>query len=431
MSTVATPQFQIHFKPAYRSQAKARVGVFGPSASGKTLFGMRVAIAFQNMIDASKGIAAIDSEHERINLYAEEEEFLDSNGETRIRSYPLGAPYSPDHYIAAIQAAETLGAQVLFMDSISHEWFGKGGVQQIVDEAAARQTGGNKWAGWSVGTPAHNSFVEAIMSCNMHVVCTMRAKTEWMQVGGQPKKVGLGPVQREGIEYEFDAVVRLDLDHTGKVEVSRALRHLPPGTAVTAEDKGYEFAEKVWGWLMEGAPREPAQKTEDALQMEEQQQALAAQEAAETPAEAPAEAPAEEPAAAPADSAGEAAVAAAPEAETGGGSPGSEAPAPAETPAAAANGSELISPGKKGAITKAIKALQEEHGDWDDGTDWSARLTASLPKQNWNTRQVEKVEDLTDEEGDKLLATIAKTAEAVSKKKAEKAEAAANEQQTL
>src|SRR4029078_12022120 len=192
-------------------------------------------------------------------------------------------------------------AQVLFMDSISHEWFGKGGVQQIVDEAAARQTGGNKWAGWSVGTPAHNSFVEAIMGCNMHVVCTMRAKTEWMQVGGQPKKVGLGPVQREGIEYEFDAVVRLDLDHTGKVEVSRALRHFPPGTAVTAEDKGYEYAEKVWGWLMEGAPREPAQKTEDALQMEQQQQALAAQEAAETPTEAPAEAPAEEPAAAPAD----------------------------------------------------------------------------------------------------------------------------------
>jgi len=52
VSTVATPQFQIHFKPAYRSQAKARVGVFGPSASGKTLFGMRVAIANRVLPDA-------------------------------------------------------------------------------------------------------------------------------------------------------------------------------------------------------------------------------------------------------------------------------------------------------------------------------------------------------------------------------------------
>jgi len=424
VSTVAAPQFDIAFKPAHRIQAKARIALFGPSSSGKTLAGLRIAIKLQDMLDPSKGIAAIDTEHERINLYAEEDEFLDTDGQTRIRSYALKAPYSPDHYIAALEVAERAGAQVMFIDSISHEWFGKGGIQQIVDEAAARQTGGNKWAGWSVGTPAHNSFIEALMASSMHIVCTMRSKTEWMQVGGQPKKVGLGPVQREGTEYEFDAVVKLDLDHTGIVEVSRALHHFPPGTALQADQTGAFFAEKVWGWLSAGAPREAAQKTEEAKQAEEQQTALAAQEAAET---APAEQP-EQPAAE--GSAGEAAASTAPSAESGGGSPESEATAPAEQSAAEANGK--LSSGKKGAITKALKGLQDAHGDFEGGTDWTSRLQAKLPEQKWNTQKAEKIEDLTDDQGDKLLATIAKTVEWVAAEKAKAAAAAAtDEQQTL
>lgn len=431
MSTVATPQFEINFAPAKRIQSKARIALFGVSASGKTLAAMRIAIGLQNLIDASKGIAAIDSEHERINLYAEEEEFLDANGETRIRSYPLKAPYSPDHYIAAIEKAEGLGAQVLLIDSISHEWFGKGGIQQIVDEAAARQTGGNKWAGWSVGTPAHNSFVEALMSCDMHVVCTMRAKTEWMQVGGQPKKVGLGPVQREGMEYEFDAVIKLELpDHTGVVEVSRALRHFPPGTALTNEQTGSVFAERVWGWLSEGAPRDEAHKTEEARQRDEQQAAVEAQEQQEMAAQTPAEESTEQPPAEPASE--EAAAGTAPAAEGADPAPVSEQPAsdaaqPA-TEATAGENAEKLSSGKKGAVTKALKSLQDRHGDIDGGTDWTVRLSASLPNQKWNTRGVERVEDLTDEEADKLLATIAKTIEHYDE---EKAQAAEDPQQTL
>lgn len=416
MSTVATPQFDIKFKPAHRIQAKARIALFGPSASGKTLAGLRIAIKLQDLLDPTKGIAAIDTEHERINLYAEEEEFLDAEGETRIRSYALKAPYSPDHYIAALEAAERAGAQVMFIDSISHEWFGKGGIQQIVDEAAARQTGGNKWAGWSVGTPAHNSFVEALMASSMHIVCTMRAKTEWMQVGGQPKKVGLGPVQREGMEYEFDAVIKLDLDHTGVVEVSRALKHFPPGTALQADQTGAVFAERVWGWLSAGAPREVAQKTEEAKQAEEQAAALAAQEQTEAP-------PAETTAAAPSETQEQPAT----PAET------TQTPESAETTEsteAAANGA--MSPGKKGAVTKALKNLQDRHGDLDGGTDWTVRLQAGLPNQRWNTRKVEKVEDLTDDEADKLLATIAKTIEHYDEVKAQAAaEAEQSEQQTL
>jgi hypothetical protein len=45
----------------------------------------------------------------------------------------------------------------------------------------------------------------------MHILASMRAKTEWVldrddQTGkSTPRKVGLAPVMRDGIEYEFDA----------------------------------------------------------------------------------------------------------------------------------------------------------------------------------------------------------------------------------
>lgn len=91
---------------------------------------------------------------------------------------------------------------------------------------------------------------------------------------------------------------------------------------------------------------------------------------------------------------------------------------------------EMITPATKGLITKAIKALQERHGDWEGGTDWNTRLKANLPAQKWNTRQIASVDDLTEEEGQKLLATIAKTDESVAERKAAAA-AATNEQQTL
>lgn len=467
MSNVAAPEFNISFTPALRKAIKAKVGLFGPSGSGKTLAAMRIAMALQDQLDPTKKIAVIDSEYDRVALYAEEDEFLDENGEVRFWSYVIRAPFSPAHYNAAIEKAHALQAQVLLIDSITPEWAGKGGVQQIVDEAAARQTGGNKWAGWSVGTPAHNSFIEAILGTDLHIVATMRSKTEWLTLpSGQPKKIGLAPIQREGIEYEFDVVLNLDLDHSARVETSRSLRWFPPGTAVPADQVGATFAAKVYDWLTEGVRDEVSHTAPDVQREQETAEGIAAEQRAaeqetapppaqqetlgELPAQPPA-GPAAEEAAGPAkpeasaaegadstpisepetsaaaqDSAGEAAVGPAPESEAGGGAPESEAPAPAEESAEtkAELGPDAIQPSTKGQITKAIKALQEKHGDWEDGTDWNARLTANLPQLKWNTRGVTKVDDLTDDEGHKLLATIAQTDETIVKRKAEAAQAA-------
>jgi hypothetical protein len=71
---------------------------------------------------------------------------------------------------------------------------------------------------WREVTPHHNALVDAIIGANLHVIATMRTKTAYDLVddgknGKKPIKVGLAPVQREGMEYEFTVVMDLSVDN--------------------------------------------------------------------------------------------------------------------------------------------------------------------------------------------------------------------------
>ncbi len=109
--------------------------------------------------------------------------------------------------MAALDYCEAEGARVIVIDSISHEYDGPGGIQEIVD----RNTKGNdKFSGWRVATPMHKRFLQRLNSVNAHTIWTVRAKTAYTsrkdEHSGKTKfeKEGLGPIQREGIEYEPD-----------------------------------------------------------------------------------------------------------------------------------------------------------------------------------------------------------------------------------
>ena len=346
-----------------RSQAKARLAIIGPSGCGKTQTGLFIADQIQKQIDPTKPFAGIDSEHGSMSLYAPM--FRKENGDPGFRTYPMSEPYSPEHYNAAIHKAQHAGASVLFIDSISHEWFGMGGVQTIVDEAQARM-GGNKWGAWAVGTPKHNLFLETLLGCNMHLVVTMRAKSEWIQVDGKPKKVGLGPVQREGIEYEFQAALLQHLDHSVTVDKSRLGETLPVGAHIELDEKTTrQMADSIWTWLNEGEP-------------------VKAQE------------PKPDPKPEPKPDAG----------ENGEGKP-EEAAAAVET----------IKPATKGKITKAIGGLQSKHADWNDGTEWEEVLKTKLPDLPWNTRKAATIDDPAEAEAAQLLTTIAETDKKITEAK--------------
>lgn len=118
---------------------------------------------------------------------------------------------------------------MLVIDSLSHAWMGKDGALEQVDRVSTKTnkgSGGNNFAAWRLVTPQHNRLVEALIRCKCHLIVTMRARTEYVVEQNErgksvPRKVGTAPVQREGIDYEFDVVGEVDLDHTLVLTKSR------------------------------------------------------------------------------------------------------------------------------------------------------------------------------------------------------------------
>lgn len=185
---------------AQRTRAKARVGISGPSGSGKTYSALLFAYG---LVGDWEKICVIDSEVGSSNNYAHLGEF---------NVLELSAPFSPDRYIEAIKAAESAGMEAIVIDSVSHEWDGKGGCLEINDHLAQTKYKGNTWAAWSETTPRHQKFIEAIVGSKAHIIATSRSKTETTLVDGKPKKVGTKDIQRDGFEYEMTLMFNIDRD---------------------------------------------------------------------------------------------------------------------------------------------------------------------------------------------------------------------------
>jgi hypothetical protein len=195
----------VQFTKATRKKAKLRLALTGPSGSGKTYSALLLAKGIGGRI------AVIDSEHESASLYAglpDMPEFETLN---------LAPPFSPERFSEAIAAAEAAGFDTLILDSITHEWNGAGGCLEMVDEIARAKFKGNSWSAWNEVTPRHRDFLDSMLRSPLHIIATMRSKTETAQTeeNGRKKvvKLGMKSEQRDGFEYEMTVV--LDLVHDG------------------------------------------------------------------------------------------------------------------------------------------------------------------------------------------------------------------------
>lgn len=229
------------FKPATRRKSKLRAALDGPAGSGKTFTALRFAFAL------GLRVAVIDTEHGSASKY---------QGDS-----PDGIPwnfdvlelteFAPTAYTSAIEEAGRSRYDVLVVDSLSHAWSGSGGALELVDKKGG--AGGNKFTAWKDVTPMHNRMIDAIIRCPCHVIVTMRTKMEYIletnEKGKQvPVKVGMGPIQRAGMEYEFDIVGDLDWTHTLSVSKSRC-------SAVADKivvKPGADFIVPVLAWLEQG-----------------------------------------------------------------------------------------------------------------------------------------------------------------------------------
>jgi hypothetical protein len=223
------------FKKATKSQSKLRLAIVGVSGSGKTYTALSVGKHL------GERIALIDSERGSASKYA---------GDVADFDVLELEDFAPKNYVKAIKAAEAEGYDVLIIDSLSHAWAGKGGALEMVDEVAARQKNRNSFTAWKDVTPEQHALVEAILQSKCHVIATMRAKTAYVQDNKTVTKVGLAPVQRDGVEYEFDVIFDIDLEHNAVVSKSRCAAL----DKKTFRDPGEEVALKLKRWLSEGAP---------------------------------------------------------------------------------------------------------------------------------------------------------------------------------
>lgn len=234
------------FIKATKEQSKARLALISPSGAGKTWTALKIAQAWEGRT------ALIDTENGSAAKYAHLFDF----------DHLILRDYAPDNYIGAIHAAEQAGYDNLIIDSVSHAWIGKGGVLEIKDKATVQSRSKNSFTdGWREASPKHNALVDALVQCKCHLIVTMRAKTEYVlekqnRDGREitiPRKVGIGAVQRDGLEYEFDIVGEMDTEHNLIITKSRCELL---DNAVIAKP-GAEFAGTVMTWLKDGAPVTP------------------------------------------------------------------------------------------------------------------------------------------------------------------------------
>jgi hypothetical protein len=221
------------FTRATKSASRLRLALCGPTGAGKTFTALSIACAL------GKRVAVIDTERGSSQKYADRFAFdvleLDN--------------HSPDDYRDAIQAAVVEAYDVLIVDSLSHAWMGKGGALEMVDQEAAR-TKGNSFGAWRNVTPKHVRLLDAITAAPLHVIATMRTKTEWLQeeVDGKKRirKIGTVPIQRDGIEFEFDVVADLEPEHN-RLTVTKTRCVELDGLVV--EKAGSELADTLAQWL--------------------------------------------------------------------------------------------------------------------------------------------------------------------------------------
>lgn len=235
------------FRPATRRQLKLRMALDGPSGAGKTYTALRLAFA----LAPNRRIAVIGTEGSESDDAAEKyvgEADPDHPGQTWQFDLMHLTSFSPSEYAAAIEEAGRRSYELVIVDSLSHAWEGKDGALDLKD-----RKGGNSFTAWKDITPMHRRMIDSILNSPCHVIATMRSKTEYVlekndQGKDVPRKVGTAPIQRSGMEYEFDVYGSLDWSHIMTVTKTRC--RAIDGQIVAKP--GAAFMQPIIAWLQTG-----------------------------------------------------------------------------------------------------------------------------------------------------------------------------------
>lgn len=226
------------FRPAIRESTPVLIALAGPSGGGKTYSALRLA---RGLVGPQGKIAFIDTEARRALHYAGKFKF--DHGE-------MQPPFTPERMREAVEAAEQyvghMGAIVI--DSMSHEYSGDGGLQEMANDELEKLADGNPKRmealvapSWKAPKMRHKKMMSRLLQCRAHIIFCLRAE----------EKIKFTKVKemREGREYEKTAIVPIGwqpiqeknfmFEMTASFMLSDLVKHLP--TSIKLQDQHAPF----------------------------------------------------------------------------------------------------------------------------------------------------------------------------------------------
>jgi hypothetical protein len=192
------------FAPAKREQVSLLIALAGASGSGKTYSALRLA---RGMSPDGK-IMFIDTEARRGLHYAEQFKFLHAD---------MRPPFTPARFVEGIQAAEAAGAEVVIIDSFSHEYDGVGGIMDWADRLASE--GVKSPGNWKEPKGAHKKLMNALLQCRASIIFCLRAdeKIEILRENNKTvvRPLGWMPICEKRFMFEMTASFTLTPDRPG------------------------------------------------------------------------------------------------------------------------------------------------------------------------------------------------------------------------
>jgi hypothetical protein len=249
-----------HFKPAVREQVSLLIALAGASGSGKTYSALRLA---KGMAPSGK-IAFLDTEARRGLHYAEQFDFMHAD---------MRPPFRPQAFIDGIKAAEEAGAEVVIIDSFSHEYDGEGGIMDWADDL--EKSGTKSPGNWKIPKGAHKKLMNALLQCRASIIFCLRAD-EKIRIGRENGKtvvepLGWMPICEKRFMFEMTASFTLTPDRPGipnfnlphKLQTQH--RSMFSDQKPIGEDSGLALAE----WARGGKPAPTHAQFKQTEQMDE------------------------------------------------------------------------------------------------------------------------------------------------------------------
>lgn len=239
----------IQIKKAQREAVPILAGIAGYSGSGKTFSALLMAAG---LAGEDGKIGLIDTDNKRASMYATDPKIKAAIPQG-YNVADMTDPYTPARFLEYARAFEAQGYDVLVVDTISHEYEGAGGME---DMAATSKTK------WLAPKMQHKKMMNGLMALNMHIIFCIRAreKVKVSEVNGKTsyENLGIQPICEKNFMFELTLSMMLDSETNLPTMIKRPPTELMPtfnnSMGLVTKSHGARLRE----WTLGGVPLDPA-----------------------------------------------------------------------------------------------------------------------------------------------------------------------------